>query len=484
MKWLLIFILFWAIRLQALDSLPLHNDEGLHLTRAVEVWNLHPFWEIRDGKIINHWVIALFYPQNAPVFVGRIATLLISLLGLAAGIALIRRLFGSSAAILAGLLWVASPYLFFYERMSFSDAEAGALAIAALWLAVRLADRLTLRRAILTGAALGLAALFKFTAIPFAAAIAIIVLASRAPFWQRLRALIVIGVTVAVLFSLPIAYLLLRGDDLFSIALGWVSGGGMSTGLSENLTRLWAQLTGFGTLLWTVALFVGVTLLLLLNPKRGGFLLVIVGVPMLSILLLGRDVQPRHFVVALPGFLLLGGAGIGLALDRWIKPLNLRQLATVGVAMLLIAGLLPFALTAYTAPEDLPLPPLMRTQYITEHSAGFGLREAVQAFPTTLTDNLPIIASMFPDSCRRANFYAQDGRLMECTDAPGRDRIEAALAEGGAVYVLVETAPIIGLDVQTVDADATRISGYPRPGETEANAAVVLWRLVARDASE
>jgi len=221
-------------------------------------------------------------------------------------------------------------------------------------------------------------------------------------------------------------------------------------------------------------------LLLILRPKRGGFLLGVIAVPLLSILLLGRDVQPRHFVVALPGFLLLGGAGIGLALERWVKSQTVRQVATVGFAALLVIGLLPFAQIAYTAPGDLPLPPLMRTQYIIEHSAGFGLREAVQAFPFTLTDDLPIIASMFPDSCRRANFYATDDRVLECTDAPGVDRIEAALAERGAVYVLTETSPLIGVDVTTLDAHVTRIAGYPRPGETEANAAVVLWRLDAR----
>ena len=87
----LLLLILWLSRIPALDALPLHNDEGLHLTRAVEVWNLHPFWEIRDGKIINQWAIALFYPQNAPVFAGRIATIFVSLIGFAGGYALIRR---------------------------------------------------------------------------------------------------------------------------------------------------------------------------------------------------------------------------------------------------------------------------------------------------------------------------------------------------------------------------------------------------------
>ena len=135
---ILLLLVIWATRLNALELLPLHNDEGLHLTRAVEVWNGHPFWAISDGKIINHWLIAAFYPQNEPVFAGRIASLFISLIGLAAGYALVYRLFGGVAAVLAGALWLFCPYLFFYERLAFSDAEAGSLIVLALWAALRL----------------------------------------------------------------------------------------------------------------------------------------------------------------------------------------------------------------------------------------------------------------------------------------------------------------------------------------------------------
>jgi len=30
-----ILLILWATRVSSLDALPLHNDEGLHLTRAV-----------------------------------------------------------------------------------------------------------------------------------------------------------------------------------------------------------------------------------------------------------------------------------------------------------------------------------------------------------------------------------------------------------------------------------------------------------------
>jgi hypothetical protein len=43
--------------------------------------------------------------------------------------------------------------------------------------------------------------------------------------------------------------------------------------------------------------------------------------------------------------------------------------------------------------------------------------------------------------------------------------------------MLVDNAPIIGADVTQLGVSATRVAGYPRPGETEADASVVLWLL-------
>ncbi len=380
----LLLLVLWFSRIPALEALPLHNDEGLHLTRAVEVWNLHPFWEISDGKIINHWAIALFYPQHDPVFAGRIATVFVSLIGFAAGYALIRRLFGGHAALLAGALWIASPYLFFFERLALSDAEAGALVVLALWASWRLAERGTLRRAALTGLALALATLFKFTAVPFAFSVALIVLVrARYPLRRRIGLLVIAAGVVAACFAIPMGYLLLRGGDLFSIALGWIGGGSgaANQGIGANLAMLTSQLIGFSLPIWSTLLVIGLALLLVLRPRQGGLLLLAVGVPLASIVVLGREVLPRHFVVTLPAFLLLGGAGIGVAIERWEASQRWRALS--GVTLLLAVGFVPFALHAYSAPDQLRVPDAVWTQYFSQHSSGYGLREAVQAFAQT-----------------------------------------------------------------------------------------------------
>jgi hypothetical protein len=394
-------------------------------------------------------------------------------------------------------LWIGSPYLFFYERLAFSDAEAGALVVVTLLAAIRLARRCRWRNAVFTGLAFALAGLFKFTAGPFALMVVIVVLAiSRLPWRRRLLNLAVVFASAAVCFIPPLAYLVVRGRDLFTIALDWLGGAsGETVGasmsavggtLGDNLARLRDSLIGYGIPWWTVFfLVVGLLLLLLLRPRIGGILLLSLFIPLFVIVFFGREVLPRHFVVALPLALILAGNGLGVAINRLPglsfspSPCTTRGLGGgVLVMLLLLLGIFPFMTTAFLNPADLPLPEEERRQFITEHSSGYGLREAVLGFPQTITrPDLPIIASMFPDGCRRANFYAVESLVMACPQATGRAEITAALDEHGAVYVLVDTAPVIGLDVTTLDAQATRIAAYPRPGETDETATAVLWLL-------
>jgi hypothetical protein len=464
-------LLLWATRLHALTALPLHNDEGLHLTRAIEVWNGHPFWEIGDGKIINHWWIAAFYPQQSPAFIGRIATLFIALLGLSATFALLKRQQG--AVIAAGTLWLAAPLLFFYERMAFSDAEAGALGLLALLAARRLAGTGRAGGALWTGGLLALALLFKFTAAPFALGVAWLVLREqRLPLPARLRQLALIIAVCLLAFAPPVLYLALRGRALFDIALAWVgAGGGSARSLLDNLSRV-IQLTfgvgdGIGAL-WLVCLLVGIGAAFTRRNARDFALAALL--PLAVILLLGRDVQSRHFAVTLPPLIALAGIGWGV-LWRW-RGVRLALLIP------LIVLFAPFALQSYAAPANLRLPDLLRWQYFEGYASGYGLRAAVTAFPQILTEpQLTIIGSMYPDSCRRANFYAADGRVMQCGDAPMLPAIAAALARDGAVYVLVERGGEIGIDVTTLDAQATLLGSYPRPNEAESNAAVQLWLM-------
>jgi hypothetical protein len=488
-------LMLWGTRLNYLTVMPLHNDEGLHLTRAVEVWNLHPFWEISDGKIVNHWLIAAFYPQHAPVFVGRVATVFVAMIGLAAALSLWRRWFGGRAALLGAALWLLNPPLFFYERTALSDAEAGALGVLAFWGAFRLtlganSGRSARLLALFTGLALAAAVLFKFTAAPFALSIALLVLLSgshalRSRLWQLA---IIAGVGVACL-AVPVIYTATRGG--FGVAERWLggSGGWLDAGaIRDNAGRFLLQLTDTGGLAWSALLLLGlmawagVLLLRLPAPtpaRRDRLVLLVAGaLPLVVTLIVGREVMPRHTIAAVPILLVIGTAGLALAIERiprLMSPLH-HTITALMILWLAFDGFNTLD-TAYVSPHGVALPPLDLAQFIYEHSAGFGLVDAVADFPRTVSDPArPILASMFPDSCRRANFYSDTYRMI-CTDAPGTDRLADLLTTHDRVYVLVESPPV-GLDMTALTAGrATRIAGYPRPGETPARASVTLWEV-------
>ena len=474
-----LLLLLWATRLPALDAFPLHVDEGIYLNRALQVWNLHPFWEITDGRFINHWPIALFYPQNAPVFIARVSTPLFAVLGASAGFALLRRMFGLKAAVLGVVLWIASPFAFFFERTALCDSQPGALVVATLWAGVGLAQRGRVRDALLTGLTMTAAILYKFTAAPFLAMVVLVVmLVGGVPWRRRLTNLAIVGALLAAGFAAPLAYMALRGRSL-AYLFGWVgvrSGGPtLLDQFASNVARFCDLLWTFGTPQWAALMLVG---LALLATRRIGLKLVLASaIPFLLMLLFTRELFSRHYLVMLPPALTLAGAGLGVAIRAFVRSSRAGWVLTGTLAFLLGTALAPFAVAAYRNPGNLPLPPPVWDEYVATHSAGFGLREAVEDFPKTIVPrDAPIVASMFPHSCQRANFYDEHGFGMRCGDAPGLVLIDAALVEHDVVYVLVE-APPVGLDVRALATPATRVAAYPRPGETEETASVVLWRL-------
>jgi len=462
MLWLLA-----ASRLVALEALPLHNDEGLHLTRAVQVWHGHPFWEISDGKIVNHWLIAFFYPQSAPVFSGRFATVLTALIGLAGGIAIGRWLSGTAGAVAAGLLWISMPYAFFYERTALSDSQAAAWAVLAILLALRLIRTHSAMNSVLCGAALALAALFKLSAAPFALTIVLIVLFSRARSAQRLRSLTVVALTAILIFSPVLVYLALRGGN-FGVALGWLGSGTRHVDVLDNVSRLSDALLGFGhsagAVLWLAVLLCGIFSLLFFRRHVG--LVVAVSAPLVMMLLSSLTPMPRHFLTALLPLVPIGGAGLGVL---WVRTRRLAPLWALMCGALALNSV-TFALSAYSAPDQLKLPALDREQFITEHSSGFGLREAMARLPELVPDGTPLIGSLFPDSCRRANFYAV-GRALRCADGGGAALL-AQLIETHAEVCLLAEPPPIGIPMADYEHRARLIDQFPRP---QGGTPVSLW---------
>ena len=428
-------------------------DEALHLTRAVEVWNGHPFWQINDGKIINHWLIALFYPQSSPIFVARIATVLVVMLGYASAIRLARVLGGASAMWVVGALWLMTPYLLFYERISQSDAQAASwVTLSVLFLLGRGRHR-RFRYALLSGLTLSMAILFKFTAAPYCLTITLLMLlVNRDPIFQRIRDLFLIGGVVIVGFIPPMVYIALKGEDFFRVALEWVGiGGDNALSLSRqmlawnNLLRFWQQLNGFGEWAWlgVVVLVVGLLAVIALGDRNQRLILFALLIPLILMIAFSSVIYPRHFVVTLPLIWVMVSVGWGLILQHTSLFIPIQGgRAILWAACVLIGG--GFMYHLLTDPTQAQVPLIVQQEFFSAHSSGYGLREAMDALPTLTDSSSPILASMFPPSCRRANFYAVSDRTLICADAPALDVIASLVEQYGRVYVLTEQLGEIG----------------------------------------
>jgi hypothetical protein len=120
------------------------------------------------------------------------------------------------------------------------------------------------------------------------------------------------------------------------------------------------------------------------------------------------------------------------------------------------------------------LPALDREQFITGHSSGFALREAMQRLPELVPSDVPIIGSLFPDSCRRANFYAV-GRQLLCADRGGEALLTAHLQAQIGACLLAELPPI-GIPMAAYARTRIPTGALRTTAKRRANSSVVRCR--------
>jgi len=167
--WLAVALTLLAalIRLHRLDAVPLRGDEAF----SVRVWAEPAEWgRLWDFEPHPSGVFVLFavWKQTAgeSELAMRALPLLVNLLGVAALMALARRLIGAKTAWLAGLLWAVNPFLVWHAQDVRNYALWAALSPLALWLFLRAVQKRRRVDWVLYGAA-SLAALYTFLLEPF-----------------------------------------------------------------------------------------------------------------------------------------------------------------------------------------------------------------------------------------------------------------------------------------------------------------------------
>ena len=148
---LIILLLFWLTRTLAADLYPVFIDETVHIEYGEQMVALQSPIYIDIGRLFTIWWIIPFQPlAGSPVWVARVAIVLASLPGLAALLAVSRKIAGRWGLLLTGVFFIGSSYLTFFGRMALADPIALTPIGIAIWAAYRLRHRFNYRDAILT----------------------------------------------------------------------------------------------------------------------------------------------------------------------------------------------------------------------------------------------------------------------------------------------------------------------------------------------
>jgi 4-amino-4-deoxy-L-arabinose transferase-like glycosyltransferase len=480
--WLLVvcFLGYWLLRLPNLLALPVHTDEGEYVIWAQWVWGEHPLYFLEGGKVMTIFLTALLNPFNEGLFVARYLTVLLGAIGVAATYASARKLHSPQAGLLAALLWLGTPGLIFFERMNLHDIPLASMSMLTLWLTLRMAESPHWSRAVWAGIGLLLCVTAKGTGLVFLALPIIVLLfpprRPRLPFSYRLQEVAVAyGIFVAGMV-VPVAYLIsVRADplnmginrpaSLSSLGSPLVLIERVSTNLRAMIQAEYVYLSPALLIMLLVALLI----LIRRNARLAVMLMIITGVVLAAVAALASKLWLRYVTIATPYLLLITACGLAYLLIDRNAPRSRGIVWLVAVAYVLLVGT-PYALTAQTSPDALPMPGTDRFEYVKWIASGYGIRDAAGYLRQTITQPTAIFSSA--GNCYGAMTLLSSSLVnIRCPfgltwwDSPNDDYVQSvhdhAEQYGFALVIADETAPIIAPD--RLPQPLRVIKTFPRP---------------------
>lgn len=357
-----------AMRIGSLNALPIFLDEAVHLQWAERLFAegriLRP---VSAGRLLAVALYGLALPFEDRIFAARVLASLAGALTLISTMLLSQRLFGGKAGLVAGALYVLSPFALVYDRLALSDGVLSACLAALMLVTERLSRRPDLGSSRLAAAALmTMATTAKVSALLFFPAI---LLGAVALGLHRKSAFRSAGVALAIGLAgaLPmLGFFVENGGEIFSQHLS-------EPGLDGSAL--------LSTLLdmreWTLSYFTLPTLLLaaasiaLLRDGRSLWLFGSVVLPFVLFALFSRPWSARYVLPTLPPLLILVSGGIE-RLVASCRP-SLRSGAAIIFTTLAASSYFSFDRFLIVSPERAPFPEDDRRQLVTGWPAGYGV---------------------------------------------------------------------------------------------------------------
>lgn len=396
-----LILAYWLTRLFRLDHFPIFSDEGIYIHWAKTAWHdaTWRFISLTDGRQpLQTWATIPFlklFPENALVG-GRLFAVTAGFIGMLGMMSLCAYLYGRRAAYFAGLLMVATPYFFFYDRLALADSAVTAGTIWMLFLAFLLARTRRMDVAIAFGIVTGMTMLTKssirlYAGLFFGTSLLILFPAKTMKTrlvnllgkarkgvmssWARLLDFTVLYgfamILALVLYNVqrlsPFFHFVSQKNATFILTTQELLANPFAV-LPVNLYRIPMYLTwelGFIVMIFSLC---GLFLLLKKKDVPAIVLTLIILASYVLIALVARVLFPRY-IMAVAAFLVIPAAYF---LTR------LKKTFLVPVLIVYALCMSPWFYTIYFQPQDIPFPPIDRGQYIEGWPAGWGAREIME----------------------------------------------------------------------------------------------------------
>jgi hypothetical protein len=463
----LLLLVFLASRLHNLDAMPLFIDESLYIDTAQQAREGHFLGSaVENGRLLHVWYDAFLSPYPPAVgWVARAGMVIAGLLGPAAFYGLARTLISHRAGIIAMILWIASPYLLFYERMTLADTMLNITSIPLVLLAWYLVQHPSQRAALGLGLMLVVVLLAKVTGLVWLPLPLVAVLLAQNLSWRdRVRLAAISYGAFGVLWLPFLAVLRWKNYDYLSLRSHFV--GEVDSGLLErtwdNIQLAWNVDVTYLSLPLVVIAILGGIVWLTVRPRSGLFALLVLGMIGGGSLMFGTFVNSRRILSHLPWVLLPAVVGAELLLRR--KP-RWTPVAYLGLGVWLLMVYYPFQRDAWQAPQDLPLYVNDRGEYITDDSSGYGVTEIGHRLSTVAPP--PTVVGLIAN-CLTLRYTAYPAHVICPTihwDGTGQDALMQLVeqhATASPVFVVGEDLPYV--DLSKLPRPNSSIARVERPG--------------------
>ena len=401
--------LYFVTRVRGLNLIPIFTDEAMYIHIAQIIndnWESLFLTKVNAFKPLFIWLTAIFQNFIAdPILAGRWVSVVAGVFSLIGIYLLGKDIFSERVGKVSAVIYLFCPFFIFHERMALMESLVNAFGIWIVWVSFRISKQLSLEKSyfIVLGTLLGLAFFTKTTALLIFPAPFIIFIAWKTYAKENFFYYLALTFLMVILINIP--YFIIEGGVGFQNRHLILSSTNYyiypKTLLSfpveiwaRNLWNSYVYLMPYLTFPIVLVLGFGILNAFLVKNKTGITLLLLFIVPFLIIVLIGKIIFSRYYLVIVPPLIVLTGWALVELMSKLaekLPALNTTRLNICFSVLLfcVVSEGLVFSQKIGEDPLNAFIPKFDRYQYITSHVAGLGIKEAAD-FLITKSKEKPI----------------------------------------------------------------------------------------------